>query len=393
MLIHVDLVVVYMIICIVQGATAAGMLLAHGRTRPSARWTALWLLAVTLQVIDYTLSRSGTYYRHHELYFLPLFYTLALGPLLFGSVRSARTTEASLGPVHFIPVVVQAAFYVIMCVQPVETKAQVWMSLHKPVTRWLEYYGALVSLGLYLAAAWRLVGGDEPAARRLRQGGSVTAVFLGASAIDPLVNAHYLPVGAPRFWLFSLGLPLLGGAVALWAMFGAQVQQAAGLLGLREPSMPSDPDPVAPAAAGINEARRAPDPALVARLRTALERDRVYRDSELTLDALAARVGVSANVASQALNAGLGGSFSELINRFRLADVMTALDRQDVRSHSVLAVAFAAGFNSKSTFNRVFRAHTGMTPREYRNRPPAGRDAGPGDTARPATGPDFHASA
>ena len=393
MLIHVDLLVVFLIVCIVQGATAVGMLLTRWRRRPAARWLTLWLLAVTLQVIDYTLSRSGTYYRHQELYFLPLSYTLALGPLLFGAFRSARTTNASMRPVHFLPVVVQAGFYVIMCFQPVDTKAQVWMSLHKPVTRWLEYYGALVSLGLYLAAAWRLVGGDAAGAQRLRQGGIVTAVFLGAAAIDPLVNALYLPAGAPRFWLFSLGLPLLGCAVALWTMFGAQVQQAAGLFGLREPSMPSDPNPFAPAAGGGDEARRAPDPALVARLRAALERDRLYRDSELTLDALAARVGVSANVASHALNAGLGGSFSELVNRLRLADVMTALDRQDVRSPSVLAMAFAAGFNSKSTFNRVFRAHTGMTPREYRNRPPEGHDGGHGPTERPTAGPDFHLSA
>ena len=167
MLIHVDLLVVFLIVCIVQGATAVGMLLTRWRRRPAARWLTLWLLAVTLQVIDYTLSRSGTYYRHQELYFLPLSYTLALGPLLFGAFRSARTTNASMRPVHFLPVVVQAGFYVIMCFQPVDTKAQVWMSLHKPVTRWLEYYGALVSLGLYLAAAWRLVGGDAAGAQRL----------------------------------------------------------------------------------------------------------------------------------------------------------------------------------------------------------------------------------
>jgi len=34
----------------------------------------------------------------------------------------------------------------------------------------------------------------------------------------------------------------------------------------------------------------------------------------------------------------------------------------------VLAIAFDAGFNSKASFNRVFKRLTGQTPTEYRRR-------------------------
>ena len=73
MFVHFDLAVVFHLFCIVQGLTTAVYLLV-GPRRAGSRWLGLLLLALTLQVIDYFLSRSGVYYRNRWLYFTPMIY-------------------------------------------------------------------------------------------------------------------------------------------------------------------------------------------------------------------------------------------------------------------------------------------------------------------------------
>ncbi|HET9429993.1 MAG TPA: helix-turn-helix domain-containing protein [Chitinophagaceae bacterium] len=39
-----------------------------------------------------------------------------------------------------------------------------------------------------------------------------------------------------------------------------------------------------------------------------------------------------------------------------------------MRNYTILSIGFEAGFNSKTTFNTVFKKFTGLTPTEFRNR-------------------------
>ena len=57
----------------------------------------------------------------------------------------------------------------------------------------------------------------------------------------------------------------------------------------------------------------------------------------------------------------------------RLESASQALLADSQRGRTVTAIAFDHGFNSATHFGRVFRAHFGMTPREYRARAAAER--------------------
>lgn len=94
----------------------------------------------------------------------------------------------------------------------------------------------------------------------------------------------------------------------------------------------------------------------------------LYRDSELTLDKLAFMLSVSPHHLSEAIHTVLGENFYELVNRYRLEEVKQGLADPSKDHLTVLSIAFDAGFNSKSTFNTLFKKHTGMTPSEYREK-------------------------
>jgi AraC-like DNA-binding protein len=56
------------------------------------------------------------------------------------------------------------------------------------------------------------------------------------------------------------------------------------------------------------------------------------------------------------------------VNSLRLAEVQRRLLKADARQLTVLALALEAGFNSKSTFNRIFKEKTDLTPKGYRKK-------------------------
>lgn len=97
----------------------------------------------------------------------------------------------------------------------------------------------------------------------------------------------------------------------------------------------------------------------------AMTTHQLHRDSRLTLRGLCASLKENPHYVSQVINEDLATNFYDLIKKHRVEDAMTALVGEPDKS--VLDVALAVGFNSKSTFNAAFRQHAGMTPREYRD--------------------------
>lgn len=97
-----------------------------------------------------------------------------------------------------------------------------------------------------------------------------------------------------------------------------------------------------------------------------------WREESLTLAVLARRLHTSPRTLSRALNEGLGQSFNEFINRMRV-DAVAAELRDPHGRGDVLRAAFDAGFSSKASFNRAFKAYTGVTPSAFRRQGPDAR--------------------
>lgn len=91
-----------------------------------------------------------------------------------------------------------------------------------------------------------------------------------------------------------------------------------------------------------------------------------YADEDLRLAGLADAVDLTPHQLSELINSHLDMSFAEFVNQHRVEAACNMLLEQ--KDRSILSVALAVGFNSKSSFNRAFKGIAGVTPGQYRQR-------------------------
>ncbi|MGI9492263.1 MAG: helix-turn-helix domain-containing protein [Geminicoccaceae bacterium] len=103
---------------------------------------------------------------------------------------------------------------------------------------------------------------------------------------------------------------------------------------------------------------------IVIKVARAMDIDKLFLESDLTLADLAAHTGISANYISQAINEKLNCNFFDFVNKRRIDAAKEKLvERQDI---SIMDIALEVGFNAKSTFNAAFKRFVGMTPSQFR---------------------------
>jgi len=93
-----------------------------------------------------------------------------------------------------------------------------------------------------------------------------------------------------------------------------------------------------------------------------------YLDEKLSVSELAKSLNISRHHLTQIINEQLGKNFYTYINDFRIEEVKKMLLDKSKENYTILAVAYECGFNSKSTFNTLFKKYTGQTPSEYKKK-------------------------
>ncbi|WP_210519352.1 helix-turn-helix domain-containing protein [Hymenobacter terricola] len=89
-----------------------------------------------------------------------------------------------------------------------------------------------------------------------------------------------------------------------------------------------------------------------------------WLEPELTLAELAHRLHTNTSLLSRVINTGCGQNFNDFVNSYRVAEAERKLQNPRLAHYSLVGIALESGFNSKSTFNRVFKKLTGRTPGE-----------------------------
>lgn len=92
-----------------------------------------------------------------------------------------------------------------------------------------------------------------------------------------------------------------------------------------------------------------------------------YLDSELSVYKLAQLLDIPPYQLSQLINQYGGKNFFNFINQYRVKEVQNHIRQKTHIKQTLLSIALESGFNSKASFNRVFKKMTGKTPRQYAN--------------------------
>jgi len=98
-----------------------------------------------------------------------------------------------------------------------------------------------------------------------------------------------------------------------------------------------------------------------------MELERPYLNPELKIHDVAAMLDVPPYSLSAQINKQLGTNFYEFINQYRVEEFKKRAISDKYNHLTLLAIAYDVGFNSKASFNRIFKKHTGHTPSRYLN--------------------------
>lgn len=95
------------------------------------------------------------------------------------------------------------------------------------------------------------------------------------------------------------------------------------------------------------------------------ESEQVYKNPNLTLTDIANVLNTNRNIISKAINQEFKMNFNDFVNEKRAEAVIEKLKKGEQAKNTLLSIALDCGFNSKTTFNRAFKKHTGSTPRQF----------------------------
>lgn len=363
---------VLLLIGVAQGGFTALLLLTSDKNRLSNRLLALGLVGFSIICLKTVLHSSGltqtVLWRYipiaTELSVAPLFY-LYMMSLIRPDFRFEKRMLWHLVPFFVIQFYVIAVYFSVVDITAFSDKDLVAGALYYQPVKLVEDYLTVVSIILYTLVGYRNVANYRKRVEdnisdnnyttfnwlvRICQLGSAVGVFLFINLLmDALIDLnHKTPVHWQCFILYNAALVYYFGFV-----------------GYRQPQIKH---PAKEALIKISEIDKLPNKQVerICRdLNRALHVDKIYLDPVISSQQLAKLLKISQSNLSFVVNNHFNKSFRELINELRINEVKSRLLDNEYSRHSILSIALDSGFNSEASFYRIFKNHTGLSPKAF----------------------------
>lgn len=329
------------------------------RNRVASRALAGALVIMVGVFTPWMIGFAGFYDRWRWLTFLPVADALLVPPFLYFhafALTHGRLPERRWQ--HLGPGTAQFAYQCASFALPMAVKER-WADLSMPITEPLFAAALALSFIIYGRASFQMLHRYRTAVARQRSDDALFAAdwiqrSMAAFAILALLWAAFLLWNAVSPLGYVKLMPLYA-TIAAFALY-------LGIAGWRYLSVefPSFADFEVPDRTGPERDWTA----LGLEWKKRTQCEEWYRQEAITLKQLASLLGTNSSYLSRALNEGLGVGFSDFINAMRCDAVAEAL-RAGSRG-ALLELALDAGFASKASFNRAFRARFAITPGSMR---------------------------
>jgi AraC-like DNA-binding protein len=357
----------------IQGFITGSLLIIEGKKWKANKFLGILLWLMALASINLFLEYTGWYYSSTAMAILhnlvPLVILMPAGPLLYFYVQSAVDPAFRLTGKHkiqfltiiidLLPGLTSAIFVVGVKTNLVFPDARPWgafvdwLHVYSDIPRWL-------SLTIYAFLSGRLlerlnknvVKNQGSLFTWLRQFIRIFLVFqliwllylipyvIPTTTDFMLQTFNWYPVYIPlTFLIYWLGIK--GLIVTYRNKLRNKISASSTLL---QP-------------ANIQE--------VVTNLKKAMETDRVFLNPNLNLDILSQHSSIPSKTISSVLNQHLQKSFNEFVNGYRVEEVKRRLQETSQSNLTILGTALESGFNSKASFQRIFKEMTGISPGEY----------------------------
>ena len=368
---HINLYDLAFLGTIFIGLTFALLLWITKRTvRAANRFLALALVTIVLWIARILGIDIGLSAYIHGWSRLPLQFALALGPLIYFYVLKITRPEYKFrwkDMLHFSPLLLEFGAQALEARDSLRTGAATYYTQTFQQLNLVLLLLAFISVSAYLYRCHKLIGrfyrqlkfnGGDRFRYELRWLHNLLKGFV-------LIWLLWIPFTAADYFYyhqlsthFYYPLYLLLAVITIWMGAVAFLWQETGAVAV-PPSFLKPPLPAELKQKGIW-------------LKRIVKTNYYYEDPELSLVSLAEKLDLTTHELSRIINTALKKSFNDFINEYRVADVVRKMQDPAYDHITLLGIALESGFNSQSTFTRIFKQVTGKTPLEYKNAPSKG---------------------
>lgn len=362
-----------------QSLFAAFALATRIRVRPAAIILIACLLTFALKFITFALEKAHGDYLNLE--FSVVLIPMTFGPFMYLYTKYLVDQKLKFNTKdfkHFVPFSLLTITYFIFLKDVVEFRDVDYFNRDKYL--WIRILYGLI---LFFTVIFYMV----ITFKKLRHYRSeIDYNFSFASKQLTLRWLNFIPLIFTIFFIFYFTFGILNAVsedavvdVAMLSHFGLTfIAFSVSYFGLRQPSLLQS-ELIEIEAASAEEQPSKTDnenserfteselKIYIDNLNRIMVEEKVYLNPLLTLSDLAFKVNMKKADLTYLLNKGIGKNFFTYVNEFRTQEVIRKFKSKDYDHYTIIAIAYESGFNSKSTFNSLFKEYTQQTPSQYRN--------------------------
>jgi AraC-like DNA-binding protein len=395
---RLDLTSILFVLIIFQLLFLSTFLFTQQKGKRISNWLlATFFLSIALNLLDVFLLMNRAYSSCPALAGWGSCIPLVFGPLLYLYTRSVLEKRSGFSWVHFVPFLVfflmTEIFYVS---QPRATQELLLQNALAHRFHWSVSLGSSIiflQFSLYIAFSLDLIARHKKAAtQHFSNPGQTSLSWLytmlvffmvlmigttlnGLLAGTPVAN-HYLLT----FTVIILAMLVFINRVLLKALhtpyfFAFEEGEDGGSIALLAREGPEGAGDVTESRAAESSAllpANKENAAMAQRLRQFMQTEKPWLSPDLSLEELASSIGQKPKMLSLVINETLGQNFFDFINHYRIDEAKRLLTNPVDKKITVSEVLYAVGFNSKSSFNTLFKKYTGLTPTEFRRKQAVG---------------------